>query len=293
MGSVECVMTDEIIRFDEAREQKVRWTSAVMRGWAAAALLVGMAWTDTGRLDVRTIIQRSREASEVNWQAAPEYDYFERDTADSQGTRTYHVLMISGSPYRVLVEVNGEPLPPELKAREQHKLEDAYARRRAETTEQRAGRIANYERDRRRDRELLEQFTQAFEFRLLGEQTLGDHRVYVIQALPRPGYKPPNRNTEVLVGMNAKLYIDTRTFQWVRAEGAVVRPVWIDGLVARVQPGTRFQLDYAPVSEGIWQLSHFEMKSYYKVLFLLSIRAQDEESYFGYEKAPERPRNSR
>ncbi len=260
-----------------------------MRGWAAAVLLVGMVWADAGRLDVATIIQRSKEKYETNWQAAPEYDYFERDSAGSQGSRTYHVLMISGSPYRVPVEVNGEPLPPELKVREQRKLEDAFARRRAWTAEQRAARIANYERDRRRDHELLEQLTQAFDFRLLGEQTLGEHRVYVIQALPRPGYKPPNRNAEVLAGMNAKLYIDTATLQWVRAEGVVVRPVWIEGLLTQVQPGTRFELNYAPVSEGIWQLSHFEMKSRCRVLFMLSIPGQDEKSFFGYEKASERP----
>jgi hypothetical protein len=259
-----------------------------MRNWAAAALLAGMAWAGSVRLDVGTIIQRSKEAYEVNWQASPEYDYFERDSPEGQGTRTYHVLMIAGSPHRVLVEVNGDPLPHELRVREQHKLEEAFTRRRAGTPEQRAGRIANYEKERRRDHEMLQQFTQAFDFRLLGEQTLRDHRVYVIQALPRPGYKPPNRYTEVLTGMNAKLYIDTRTFQWVRAEGVVVRPVWIEGLLAQVQPGTRFELDYAPVSEGIWQLSHLEMKSRCKVLFLLSLPAQEDESYFGYRKASER-----
>ena len=135
---------------------------------------------------------------------------------------------------------------------------------------------------------MLQQFTQAFDFRLLGEETLRDHRVYVIQALPRPGYKPPNHYTEVLTGMNAKLYIDTGTFQWVRAEGVVVRPVWIDGLLAQVEPGTRFELDFAPVSEEIWQLSHLEMKSRCKVLFLFSIPANADESYFGYQKSSDR-----
>jgi hypothetical protein len=259
-----------------------------MRGWAAAALLVGMAWAGTARLDVGTIIQRSKETYEVNFQAAPQYDYFERDSDDGQGTRTYHVLMIAGSPHRVLVEVNGEPLPPELKAREQRKLDEAFASRRAGTPEQRAGRIANYEKERRRDHEMLQQFTQAFDFRLLGEETLRDHQVYVIQASPRPGYKPPNHYTEVLTGTDAKLYIDTSTFQWVRIEAVVVRPVWIEGLLAQVQPGTRFELDYAPVSEGIWQLSHLEMKSRCKVLFLFSIPAYDNESYFGYQKSSER-----
>jgi hypothetical protein len=61
-----------------------------MRGWAAAALLVGMAWAGTARLDVGTIIQRSKETYEVNFQAAPQYDYFERDSDDGQGTSTMY-----------------------------------------------------------------------------------------------------------------------------------------------------------------------------------------------------------
>jgi hypothetical protein len=253
----------------------------------AAALLAAPVWAGVGRPDVATIIRRSQQAYEANWQAAPAYDYFEQDRIARGGTKTFHVLMIAGSPYRMLVAVNGEPLPPDQRAEEQRKLEEAVAQRHAESPQQRTERIAEYEKDRRRDHRLLEQFVYAFNFRLLGEQTLDGHQVYVVEASPKPGYNPPNRDTEVLTGMRGKLWIDTRTFQWVKAEGWVVRPVWIEGFLARVQPGTRFEVEYAPVSEGIWQLTHFEMRARAKVLFLFSVWNQDIESYFGYHKAGE------
>ncbi len=256
-----------------------------MRGWVAAVLLAAPVWADAGRMDVETIIQRSQETYEVNWQAAPGYDYLERDRVSSGKTNTYHVQMISGSPYRMLVAVNGEPLAPDQQADEQRKLDETIARRRTESPQERAERIAKYERDQRRDHHLLQQFVNAFDFQLLGEQQLGPRRVYVIRALPRPGYRPPNRDAEALTGMKGKIWIDAKTFQWVKAEGVVVRPVWVEGFLARVQPGTRFELEFAPVSEGIWQLTHFEMRSSAKVLFLFSVRTQDDESYFGYEKA--------
>lgn len=236
-------------------------------------------------MDVETIIRRSLETYEVNWQAASGYDYFERDHIGSGETRTYHVLMVSGSPYRILAAVNGKPLTLDQNAEEQRKLEETTARRRTESPHRRAERIAKYEKERRRNHQLLEQFVDAFDFRLLGEQRLGRYRVYVIRALPRPGYKPPNRETEVLTGMEAKVFVDTETFQWVKAEAVVVQPVWIEAFLAQVQPGTRFELEYAPVSERIWEPSHFEVKSRAKVLLVVPIRGHDDESYFGYQKA--------
>jgi hypothetical protein len=131
----------------------------------------------------------------------------------------------------------------------------------------------------------MSQIVEAFHLRLLGRQMLGQRMVYVLQATPRPGYKPPNFETKVLTGMQGKLWIDTQTFQWVKVEAEVIHPVWIEGIVARVEPGTRFALDYIPVSNGVWLRKHFVMKSRAKVLLFFLRRGQADESYFGYEKA--------
>jgi hypothetical protein len=59
---------------------------------------------------------------------------------------------------------------------------------------------------------------------LLGEQKLGPYDVYVLRATPRPGYHPPNRDTQVLTGMQGMLWIDRNTCQWVKVEAWVVHP---------------------------------------------------------------------
>ncbi len=82
--------------------------------------------------DVQTIIERSVEANEVDWKAAPEFSHFERDRSDT-GTKTYEVRMILGSPYQRLVAVNGKPLPPDQERKEQQKLEQTIAERRNES----------------------------------------------------------------------------------------------------------------------------------------------------------------
>jgi hypothetical protein len=236
------------------------------------------------RPDVATILTRSVGASEADWNAAPEYDYFEQDRKDG-GTRTYSVMMIEGSPYEQLVGINRKPLSPADQDHEQHKLEEVISRRRSESVSERSERIAKYEQERKRDHLLMQQLTLAFDFRLLGERRLGHYAVYLLQATPKSGYRPPNTETEVLTGMQGKLWIDKQTYQWVKVEAIVVRPVSIAGFLARVQPGTRFELEKMPVANGIWLPKHFAMTSSARILFLFRHHSQEDETYFNYQNA--------
>ena len=234
--------------------------------------------------DVTTIIQRSVEANNIDWEAAPHYDNFELDWQPGGGTKTYEVIMILGSDYQRLVAVNGKPLSSEKQAEEQQKLEQVIAQRRSESKQQRAERIAKYEKERKRDHMLMSQLTVAFDFKLLGEKKLGLYDVYELQATPRPGYQPPNYETKVLTGMEGKLWIDKQTYQWVKVEAEVMHPVSIAGFLAQVQPGTRFQLEKMPVEGDIWLPSHFSMKARAKVLFFFSHNSEEDETYFDYRK---------
>jgi len=64
-------------------------------------------------------------------------------------------------------------------------------------------------------------------------------------------YRPPNFETRVLTGMRGKLWIERNSFQWVNVEVEVIHPVHIGGFIARVEPGTRFELEKIPVSSDI------------------------------------------
>lgn len=233
---------------------------------------------------VRTIIERSVEVNAIDWKAAPNYDYFERDREPSGGTKTFENLMIFGSPYQRLVAVNGKPLLPERQIEEHRKLNAAIVQRRNESERDRVERIAKYEKDRNRDHFLMEQLTKAFVFALLGEQKLDSYDVYVLKATPRADYQPPNIEAEALRGMQGKLWIDKKTFQWAKVEAQVVRPVSIEGLLAKVEPGTRFELEKMPVDDDIWLPKHYAMKANARVLFLFPHKSQEEENYYGYRK---------
>lgn len=234
--------------------------------------------------DAQSIIQRSVQANERDWQADPNYDHYETDQEDGNPPQTYEVRMIFGSPYKRLVAVNGKELSAEQQASEQRKMQQAIAQREAENPQQRAQRIAKWQKDRKRDHLLMEQLTEAFDFKLLGEQKLGPYQVYTLKATPRPGYKPPNMQCQVLPGMQGKLWIDTKTFQWVKVQAKVIHPVSIEGFLATVEPGTHFELEKEPVGDGVWEPKRFSMKAQAKVLFLFHHRSQENDVYFGYQK---------
>lgn len=179
--------------------------------------------------DATEIIQRSVAANQADWKAAPGYSYVEEDRAGENG-KTYEVTMILGSPYRRLIKVNGSPLSSQAQQKERNKLRGATAKRQAESPSARQARIEKYEKGRKRDHILMEQLTKAFDFALIGGQTLDSGDVFVLRATPRAGYIPPNIEARVLPGMAGELWIDKQTFQWVKVTARVLHPVFHRGV---------------------------------------------------------------
>jgi hypothetical protein len=242
------------------------------------AMLLGVA-ASAAQTDPRAIMEYSVQAIEADWKAAPDYECVERDR-ETGGSKTFQDLMIEGSPYQRLVALNEKPLSFSGQKEQQQRLQATIAMRRKETAQQRAQRIAKYSRSRERDHLFLEQLIKAFNFSLVGQQELEGYQVYILKALPRPNYQPPTREAEVLKGMQGTLWIDKTTYQWVRVEARVTRPVWIEGFVAKVEPGTEFELDKMPVGDDIWLPKHYVMKARAKILFLFNHSSGDDDTYY-------------
>jgi hypothetical protein len=246
-------------------------------------LLQGLVSAYAQQVDVQEIIARSAKVTNADWDAEPEYDY--SDSVKENGhTKTYDELMVLGSRYQRLVAVDGKPLTGQQKADEQRKLDQAIAQRRAETAEQRSQRIENWDRSRKRNHLLVEQLTKAFDFKLAGTPILDGRKVYELSAKPRPGYQPPNNHAKVLTGMVGTLWIDQQTFQWVKVEAKVIHPVSIEGFLARVNPGTQFELKQAPVDPGVWLPTFFSMRARAKVFFVFAHNSQEQDTFSNYRK---------
>lgn len=233
---------------------------------------------------VNALLQKSMDRFMAYWNAVPGYEYLETDEQKDGGTKTFQELMILGSRYERLVAINGQPLSSQQEVHEQQKLNAEIDRRREESPQEKEKRLAKDEQERRRDHALILEVPKAFNFEYLEEKELAGRQCYVLLAKPKAGYRPPNRETEVLKGAEGRIWIDKETYNWVKAEAEVIRPVSIVAYLARVEPGTRFELNMAPLSDDLWMPSHFAMKARAKVFFLFPHESSDNETYYGYHK---------
>ena len=234
--------------------------------------------------DVAQIIQKSVAANQADFDAAPQFNFKETDR-DGKGTKTYQVTMIDGTPYNQLIALNGEALSKSQQQQEQQKQQQETAKRRSESASERQQRVAKFEKERKRDHAMMEQLTKAFNFTYIGQRRVRGFNVWVLKAKPRPGYQPPNLETQVLPGMQGQLWIDQKTYQWVRVTAQVVHPVSIEGFLARVEPGTQFEMEMSPVGGNIWQISHFAMRSKARILGMINRGSEENSSYFDYQRA--------
>ena len=260
-----------------------------LRGMAVVAIAIVFSSLGSGANpnQAEDIVRRSVANTNADWAAAPQYDFTERDTITRNGkqtTKTYRVLMIEGSTYNKLIAVDGRPLSAAQAQGENQKLQQEIKRRRSESPSERQKRVAEYQKERRQDHALMSEMVKAFDYTLIGEESVNGRRCFVLQAKPKPGYTPPNRDTQVLRGMRGQMWVDAEQYQWARVHAEVFQPVRFGVLFAQVKPGTEFTLEQKPVEGKLWLPSHFAMNVKARI-FLSSRTSADDEVYSDYRHA--------
>ena len=240
--------------------------------------------------DPKQIVRLSVKAIQADWAQAPGYSFEERDVESKHNARgtvkTYQVLMIDGSPYRRAVALNDRPLLAGEQAEEERKLQEEIQKREHESNRERAKRIAKYQKERRQDQAMMMAMVDAFDFQLAGEENVNGHDCWILDAHPKQGYQPRDRETKVLAGMSGRMWIDKSQYQWVRVKADVVKPVSFLGFVAKVGPGTTILLEQEPVAENLWLPKHFRMRVKASALGLFDESSSDDETYRDYKLLP-------
>lgn len=247
------------------------------------------AQSDQG-LSSAEIVRRSVAVNAADWKAQPNFAHREEDTKSKENAsgnatgrqeKAFEVTMIDGTPYERLIEINHEPLTRTEAQQEENKFQRETANRRHESDAQRSERLTKYRAERSEEKLLLDQMATAFQFSLAEEQDIDGVRCYVLDANPDPNYHPPNQRARVLLGMKGRLYIDKAGFHWVRVQAQVISPVEFGLFLARVKPGTSFELDQAPVG-NVWLPKHFVQSVNTTILGVYGMRNKEEELYSDY-----------
>ena len=243
--------------------------------------------------DAREVVRRATEVDRRNAQIARNYTFLQRQEkreTDSSGkvksveSETWDITLQEGSPYRRLIARNDQPLSEKEQKKEEEKRRASDELRRKETPEQRQRRIAEWERRQQQRREPLKELPDAFNFTLVREESLNGGQAYVIDATPKPGYRPKLASASYFPKVKARLWIDKNDYQWIKVEVESLETVSFGGIVVRMAKGSRLVLEQERVNNEVWLPKRVSFSGAFRILLVKGYRGEFNITFRDYKK---------
>jgi hypothetical protein len=261
-----------------------------MRPFLLCAALAVSVFGDESVLD---IVKRSLDLDNRNSQHAKDYTYQARAVSremDGQGnvksshSRTFDVLPLYGRPYRRLIQKDDKPLTPAEQEKQEERWKNALERRRKQTEDENSKEHRAYEKHRAEDRKFTREIPEAYNFKLVGEETVSGKPAWVIQAEPKPGYQPKDPQAKMLTKLRGKLWIDKAEYQWVKIEAETTDTISLGWFIARISRGSFLRFEQRRVNDEVWLPSHVEVGVDARLALLKKLRGGVETTYTNYRK---------
>jgi hypothetical protein len=243
--------------------------------------------------DPREIVRKAVESNVRDTQLANEYNYLQHQETrelDRSGKarirkdETWDIIALEGSPYRRLISRDGHPLSAAEQQNEEQKLEAAAEERHNETAEQRERRLEDWHRRQERQRQPLRELPDAFNFTLVSEENLDGRPVYLIEAVPKPDYKPRSTYTAFFPKVKIRAWIDKADLEAMRIEIEPTDTISFGGFLLRLDKGSRIVIEQTPMDGQIWVPRRVSVVAEGRVMLLKSLSREMEYSFTDYEK---------
>ncbi len=211
--------------------------------------------------DPREIVRKSVDRDQANWLRMKDYTWIARLTdrhLDGQGNvqseekQAWETVILYGKPFRRTLEKNGKPLTADEQRKQQEHLDKNVAKLENETPEERRRRLDKEERERIKDREFLLEIPDLYNFTLEGETHIDGRAVWIISAVPKPGYVPKLSDAKPLLKIKGRIWIDQAEYQWVRLEAETTGVISYGLFLARLNPGAKLVFEQTRVNDEIW-----------------------------------------
>ncbi len=239
--------------------------------------------------DALDIVRRSVQLDQRNFLRFKDYTFQElteersldgNGTVKSRKSETFDVTILYGRPFRRLIAKDGRALTSSEEKKEQAKLDKAVEEGQRENSKARR----DWEKQRDERRKFLLEVPDAFDFRLLEEESVAGHPAYKIQATPKPAFKPKASDAKLLQKVRATLWIDKAQLQWVKVEAETIDTLSFGLFLARLAPGSRLYFEQTRINDGIWLPLRIELKGDARIALVRRLRGELEISYRNYRK---------
>jgi hypothetical protein len=214
---------------------------------------------------IKDLIRRVAENDIANDKKLRDYTYTEHEETKklnkkgdvtSIESKTSEILQIYGETVEKLVAKNDKPLSEKGAAKEDARVQKIIDKRKNESDSDREKRVKKEEKDREEGREFVKEVADAYNFRLLGTESIEGRDAWVIVAEPRPGYEPHKKEAKLLTKISGKIWIDKAEDQWVRLDTRVTETISFGLFLARLHEGTRVVVEQTRVNEEVWLPKH-------------------------------------
>jgi hypothetical protein len=223
--------------------------------------------------DARQIMEASIAATQRAWKARLHYTYMERDEdrrldlaghVKSENVEVSKTILVNGVPFEQLVERNGHP-PSAAQERKQKGELDKLKR---ETPEQRAQRLRKQEEE---NTSIVQEVPRAFDFQIVGEDSVNGRPAYVLQATPHPGYHAKGKYGNMFSKVAGKLWVDKQDLGWIKVDGQVIQPFSMGLFLVRLLRGSHITMEQTRVDNGIWMPDRVEVRAAARIFFVKSL----------------------
>ena len=222
-----------------------------------------------------------------------DYTYIERDEEhrlDGKGdvkstdAKTYEVMELYGEQVQRLIEKDDKALDAEESAKEEKKIQKIIDKRKNESEDARRKRQQKEEKDREEGRKFVREVADAYNFRLVGTESLGGRDAWVIDAEPRPGYEPHMKEAKFLPKFHGRVWIDKDEAQWAKMDIECIDTVSLGWFLARVHKGSRIVVEQTRVNDEVWLPKHVAVKVDVRVALLREFNVNEDQTYRDYKK---------
>jgi len=230
------------------------------------------------------LMRMSVAPRKANEEKVRQYAYRERQitrAVDKNGneteshSETWDVIGLEGSTYRRLVQKNDKALPAKEEKREEERLRKETERRKKETPEQRGNRLFSFSYTFTLD---FDRAADIFDLRYMGEETMGGRNAWLIEGLPKPGFRPANDMEKEARNYRMKVWLDQADMVFSRVDLEIIA----DG--SRLQKGSVIRGEDFKNEDGVWLHKQVHIDFNVRFFKLLGAHGDAATTYTDYHK---------
>jgi hypothetical protein len=222
-----------------------------------------------------------------------DYTYIERDEdhkldgkgqVNSSEAKTYEVMEIYGEQVQRLIEKDDKALDAKSAAKEEEKIQKIIDKRKNESEDARRKREEKEEKDREQGRKFVLEVADAYNFHLVGNESLGGRDAWVIDAEPCPGYEPHMKEAKFLPKFHGRVWIDKDEAQLAKMDIECIDTVSLGWFLARVHKGSRIIFEQTRINDEVWLPKHLALKVDVRLALIKNFNVEVEQAFRDYKK---------